>query len=160
VGRPSGAHTHPPSGLAVVGALALGGGLLWAVSRGSPAVHKAAHGASVLLHVLLLGALAALALALAAGVTCLLVVTRRHRPRQVERGWTATVDPAGPGADRRMRDLPPAPRSGPAMTALPPPSTRRLDPPPAGPREVHYHVHVDTPEGAQAVARALREHDH
>jgi hypothetical protein len=154
--RPSGAHTHPPSPWvwAVVT-----GAVLAVISQAPGARHAAASAGSALIRLLdvILIAVASLAgLALAGALVLAVLAARRRSARQVERGWTATVGPA-------------APRSRPAMTALPPPSTRRLDPPPSGPavlsmpppaapREVHYHVHVHGDADPEAIAKALHEH--
>lgn len=141
----SGAHSHPPkigTGLLLLAAGAVGCAVL--SGRAGHAAHRAARAADAVLHAVLLAGLGVLGLAVLAACGLVALHVRRSRePREVERGWTAEV----------VSD---APASGPRLTAMPPASVARLDPPPAAPREVHYHVHL--PEGTDpaAIAEALR----
>jgi hypothetical protein len=136
----SGAHSHPPRiGAALV--ILCAGGVAWAwLSRGGGhAVRQAGQAATRLAEILLIAGACVLGLAVIAGAV---IAWRalRPAPRQVERGWSATVER---NASRSApRDISPAPdRHMPGLAA--------------GPSEVHYHVHL--PEGAdlETVRRLL-----
>jgi hypothetical protein len=127
MGRPSGAHTHPPSGGAILAALLVGAGaVIVAGHAASPAVASAGRFAGELLTV----ALVAVAAVAGLGILALALLAYLHHRR-----------PA-PWQDRQV--------TPPSVAALEPPPARApvvIIAPPArqavttGPAEVHHHHH-------------------
>ena len=140
MGRPSGAHTHPPSGGTILAALAAGGAVvLVAGHQAAPTVASAGRFAGELLTVALVAGAAVAGL----GILALALVGYLHRRR-----------PA-PWQDRQVAPpsvaaLEPPPRA-PAVTV---PAARPAVT--AGPAEVHHHHHwagVDPDTLAVALGR-------